>query len=63
MRFLPESLVTWRHYEYVLTGKVLVNGQEKKKLNLVTKETPPCQMSGYLRSLLKDYSMHSFMAK
>jgi len=51
MRFLPEGLVIWRCYEYVLTGKVLVNGQEKKKLNLVTKETPPSQMSGYLPGL------------
>lgn len=68
MELLPEEesnegVVIWRRYEYVSTGKFLANGQEKKKLALVTKETPPSQMFGYFKDLLKDYPLHSFMAK
>ena len=58
-----EGVVIWRRYEYVSTGKFLENGQEKKKLALVTKETPPSQMFGYFKDLLKDHSLHSCMAK
>lgn len=58
-----EGVVIWRRYEYVSTEKFLANGQEKKKLALVTKETPPSQMFGYFKDLLKDYPLHSFMAK
>lgn len=68
MKLLPEEesnegKVIWKRYDYVSTGKLLANGQEKKKLALVTKETPPSEMFGYLKKLLKDYPMHSFMAK
>ena len=68
MELLPEEesnegVVIWRRYEYVSTRKFLATGQEKKKLALVTKETPPSQMFGYFKDLLKDYPLHSFMAK
>lgn len=68
MKLLPEEesiegTVIWRRYDYVSTGKFLANGQEKKKLALVTKETPPSEMFGYFKNLMKDYPMHSFMAK
>lgn len=68
MELLPEDasnegVVIWRRYEYVSTEKFLANGQEKKKLALVTKEAPPSQMFGYFKDLLKDYPLHSFMAK
>ena len=68
MKLLPEEesnegTVIWRCYEYVSTRKFLANGQEKKKLALVTKETPPSEMFGYFNNLMKDYPMHSFMAK
>lgn len=33
-----EGVVIWRQYEYVLIGKFLVNGQEKKKFVFVIKE-------------------------
>ncbi|XP_044165992.1 uncharacterized protein LOC114951811 [Acropora millepora] len=67
MELLPEEAsnegaVIWSRYEYVSTEKFLANGQEEKKLALVTKETPPSQMIGYFKDL-KDYPLHSFMAK
>ena len=69
-QMLPEELsdetdevVIWRHYAYVGTGKFLSNGQEKKKIALITKQTPPRHLFNYFLDLLKDYPYHSFMAK
>ena len=50
-------------YEYVLTGKFLTNGQEKKKIALVQKETPLSELFGYFKELLFEYPRHSFMAR
>ncbi|EDO34354.1 predicted protein [Nematostella vectensis] len=50
-------------YEYLPTGKFLANGQEKKKIALVPKETPPSEMFTYFKKLLEAYPLHSFMAK
>ena len=55
--------VTWKRYEYVGTGKFLSNGQEKKKIALVTKMTSPRELFQYFQDLLKHYPYHSFMAK
>ena len=67
---LPEELsedteeqFIWKHYAYVLTGKFLSNGQEKKKIALITKQTPPQELFTYFQGLLKEYPYHSFMAK
>ncbi|XP_048583328.1 uncharacterized protein LOC125562972 [Nematostella vectensis] len=40
-----------------------VRGQEKKKIALVPKETPPSEMFTYFKKLLEAYPLHSFMAK
>lgn len=67
--FLPEELLKdgpatkWRCYNYIGTGKFLSNGQEKKKIALITKQTPPHELFSYFSSLLEDYPYHSFMAK
>lgn len=67
---LPEELsedtkeqFIWKHYAYILTGKFLSNGQEKKKIALITKQTPPKELFTYFQGLLKEYPYHSFMAK
>ena len=67
---LPEEIsegyteeVTWKRYEYVGTGKFLSNGQEKKKIALVTKKTAPWELFKYFQDLLRQYPYHSFMAK
>ena len=68
-KLLPEEesneglQVQWSRYEYVGTGKFLPNGQEKKKITLVRKETAPKELFEYFRKLLEDYPLHSFMAK
>ena len=67
--FLPEELskdgpaTKWRRYNYIGTGKFQSNGQGKKKIALITKETPPHELFSYFSSLLQDYPYHSFMAK
>ena len=58
-----EEQVIWKHYAYVGTGKFLANGQEKKKIALITKQTPPSELLQYFADLLKEYPYHSFMAK
>lgn len=58
-----EGSVRWSRYEYVPTGKYLPDGQEKKKIALVTKETPPSELFKYFNQLLKEYPSHSFMAR
>ena len=65
---LPEEMATagsvrWSRYEYVPTGKFLSNGQEKKKIALVQKETPPSELFKYFKELLATYPVHSFMAR
>lgn len=67
---LPEELsedteeqVIWKHYAYVGTGKFLANGQEKKKIALITKQTAPNELFKYFKGLLQEYPYHSFMAK
>ena len=67
---LPEAVsvnsdeqVVWKHYAYVGTGKFLSNGQEKKKITLISKQTPPKELFKKIQELLKDYPYHSFMAK
>jgi len=57
MKLLPkeestDSVVIWRCHHYISTRKVLEIGQEQEKLALVTRETPPSEMLGYLKNLL-----------
>lgn len=70
LELLPEEVseesmeqVTWKRYEYKGPGKFLSNGQEKKKIALVTKKTAPWELFKYFQDLLKQYPYHSFMAK
>ncbi|XP_022801267.1 uncharacterized protein LOC111338965 [Stylophora pistillata] len=58
-----EGSVKWSRYDYIPTGKFLANGQEKKKIALIQKETPPSELFQYFRELLAVYPSHSFMAK
>ena len=58
-----DGLVRWSRYEYVPTGKYLPDGQEKKKICLVQKETPPSQLFKYFKELLAVYSSHTFVAR
>ena len=58
-----EGSVRWSRYDYIPTGKFLANGQEKKKIALIQKETPPSELEEYFRELLAAYASHSFMAK
>lgn len=58
-----EGSVRWSGYDYIPTGKFLANGQEKKKIALIQKETPPSELFEYFRELLAAYPSHSFMAK
>lgn len=58
-----EDKISWKRYVYLPTGKMMSNGQEKKKIALVTKHTPPNEMFTYFKSLLQEYPYHSFMSK
>jgi len=58
-----EGSVCWSCYEYVSTRKFLSNGQEKEKIALVQKETPPSEFFKYFQELLSTYPSHSFMAR
>ena len=58
-----EGSVHWSRYEYVPTGKFLSNGQEKRKIALVRKNTPPSELFKYFKELLATYPLHSFMAR
>lgn len=58
-----EGLAQWSYYDYVLTCKFFTNGQEKKKIALIRKETPPKELFAYFRKLLEDYPLNCFMAK
>ena len=57
--FLPEELLKdgpatkWRRYNYIGTGKFLSNGQEKKKIALITKETHPMNCFHIFQVFLK----------
>lgn len=68
LQLLPEETssegsVRWSRYDYVSTGKFLANGQEKKKIALVQKETSPSELFKYFKELLGSYPYHSFMAR
>lgn len=60
---LQEGTVRWSRYEYIPTGKFLSNGQEKKKISLVPRETSPCELFEFFKELLRDYPYHTFMAR
>ena len=47
-----EGSVRWSWYDYIPTGKFLANGQEKKKIALIQKETPPSFMARWQREQL-----------
>ena len=53
----------WSRYEYVSTGKFLSNGQDKKKIALIQKDTPPAELFKYFKELLVAYPNHSFIAR
>lgn len=62
----PEAIskVTWKCYEYVGTGKFLINGQERKKIALVAQKTSPGELFKYFQDLLKQYpTTHSCQAQ
>ena len=48
--------VKWQHFEHVTAG-------EKRRLQLVSKLTPPGEMSDYFKSLLMTFSSHLRRAK
>ena len=48
-----EGSVRWSRYDYIATGKFLPNGQEKKKIALIQKDTPPAELFKYFRSSLQ----------
>ena len=50
----------WQWFEYV--NMKLADGQEKRKLQLVTKETAPGELFQFLKSLLKHFPSHQFHA-
>ena len=58
-----EGTARWSRYDYIPSGKLLANGQEKKKIALIQKETPLLELFKYFRELLAAYPSHSFMAK
>ena len=51
--------VHWSRYNYSQTGKFHANGQEKKKISLIQKETPPSELFKYFKKLLSVYPYHS----
>ena len=55
------SVVTLKRYEYVSVPDK--SGEERRKIALVTKETPVTGLFSYFHQLLKDYPYHSFMTK
>ena len=68
LKLLPEEIsalgkATWKRYMYLGTGRFLSNGQEKKKLSLVTETTPPNKLLEYFLRLLEEYPYHSLMAR
>ena len=56
-----DVLVKWKRYEYLTVQDK--NGEGRRKISLVTKETPVNEMFKYFLDLLDKYSYHSFMAK
>ena len=52
--------VKWQKFEYVKMK--LADGQEKRKLQLVVKETAPGELFQFLKSLLKGFPLHQFRA-
>ena len=58
-----EGCVCWSHFNYITTGKFLASGQEKKKIALIHKETPPSKLFKYFKELLAAYVSHSLMAR
>ena len=56
-----DVLVKWKRYEYINVQDK--NGEERRKIALVVKETPVVEMFQYFLELLNDYTYHSFMAK
>ena len=54
-------MVTSKRYEYVSVPDK--SGEERRKIALVTKETPVTGLFSYFHQLLKDYPYHSFMTK
>ena len=58
----PEApTVNWQKFEYVNVGQTQ-DGREKRKLQLVRKETPPGAMFNTFKMLLSEFSSHQFRA-
>ena len=58
----PEApLVSWQKFEYVTIGQTQ-EGKEKRKLQLVRKETSPGAMFESLKTLLHEFLSHQFRA-
>ena len=53
--------VVWKRYQYVTIQDK--NGEERRKIVLVRKNTPVNEMFQYFLELLCGYTNHSFMAK
>ena len=58
-----ERNVKWKRYDYLPTGKLGADGNEIKKISLVSKETTPKELFDYFYKLLGPFPYHSFLAK
>ena len=56
-------MVTWKRYDYVEVPDKRGTGEVRKKIALVTRETPVRELFKYFVKLLNDYTYHTFMAK
>jgi len=54
-------VVPWKRYDDVSVPDK--SGEERRKIALVTKETPATKLCSYFRQLLKNYPYHSFTGK
>lgn len=58
---LQAPIVSWQKFDYVAVGQTQ-EGQEKRKLQLVRKETSPGAMFNNFKKLLHEFSSHQFRA-
>ena len=58
---LQAPTVSWQKFEYVAVGHTQ-EGNERRKLQLVRKETSPGEMFNNLKKLLHEFASHQFRA-
>ena len=54
-------LIKWERFEYIICGKDS-SGKDKKRLQIVQKETKPSEMFRYFKHLLVGFPAHQFRA-